>query len=108
MRNLPTLLTRVLLLLPGQRVSMVVTLSRSSVSFKDTIPSRLREGVSVVSVQIPKSWFHFGPQTEWFKVAVDFNSIPLCQKSLCPGLVLFLSQPGMAWDSLIKLFIPIR
>lgn len=53
-----------------------------AVSSKDTIPCCLREEVSLVSVQIPKSWFHFGPQTECFKAALDFSSASSMSKIL--------------------------
>lgn len=76
-----------------------------TVSFNDTIPSCLKEEVSLVAVQIPKSWFHFGPQTEWFEAALDFSSVPLWKKSLCPGLVLFHCQKTVAQEALIKLHI---
>lgn len=53
-----------------------------AVSSKDTIPCCLREEVSLVSVQIPKSWFHCGPQTECFKAALNFSSASSMSKIL--------------------------
>lgn len=55
---------------------------KEAVSFKDTIPCCLREEVCLASVQIPKSWFFFGLQTEGFKAALDFSSIS-CVINLC-------------------------